>query len=247
MNVQELSAALASTFAAKLQCNEVVQNDVFAEVTIEVSSNDALSVFQQLRDNESLKFEQLIDLCGVDYSEYGSVEWATEATSSTGFSRGVEPAVGARLRFAEAPNYVNTDRPRFAAVYHLMSVTHNQRLRVRIYCASEAVPVVPSVIEIWPVANWFEREAFDLYGIMFEGHPDLRRILTDYGFVGHPFRKDFPLIGHVEMKYDEVQKRVVYQPVSIEPRVLVPRVIRDDGRFDVPDAVDDLKAESADA
>ncbi len=247
MNVQELSAALASTFAAKLQCNEVVQNDVFAEVTIEVSSNDALSVFQELRDNESFKFEQLIDLCGVDYSEYGSAEWATEATSSTGFSRGVEPAVGARLRFGEDPEYVNTDRPRFAAVYHLMSVTHNHRLRVRIYCVSEAVPVVQSVIEIWPVANWFEREAFDLYGILFEGHPDLRRILTDYGFVGHPFRKDFPLIGHVEMKYDEVQKRVVYQPVSIEPRVLVPRVIRDDGRFDVPDAVDDLKAESTDA
>ncbi len=247
MNVQELSAALAGAFSTKLQSNEVVQNDVFGEVTIEISAKDALPVFQALRDDSALKFEQLIDVCGVDYSEYGNVEWATDSTSSTGFSRGVEPSTGARLRFGDEPDHVNKDRPRFAAVYHLMSVTHNHRLRVRVYCDSEEVPVVPSVIEIWPAANWFEREAFDLYGIIFEGHPDLRRILTDYGFVGHPFRKDFPLIGHVEMKYDEQQKRVIYQPVSIEPRVLVPRVIRDDGRFDSDAAADDLNAESADA
>ena len=128
-----------------------------------------------------------------------------------------------------------------------MSVTHNHRLRVRVYCESDAVPVVYSVIDIWPSANWFEREAFDLYGIIFDGHPDLRRILTDYGFVGHPFRKDYPLIGHVEMKYDEEQKRVIYQPVSIEPRVLVPRVIRDDGRFDedVNDASEDVESTDA--
>lgn len=249
MNVHELSTALADTFSSRLQTNEVVHNDVFGEVTIEVSIKDALSVFQVLRDDAAFKFEQLIDVCGVDYSTYGNVEWATDSTSSTGFSRGVEPTAGARLRFGDALEYVNTDRPRFAAVYHLMSVTHNHRLRVRVYCESDAVPVVPSVVELWPSANWFEREAFDLYGIIFEGHPDLRRILTDYGFVGHPFRKDFPLIGHVEMKYDEEQKRVVYQPVTIEPRVLVPRVIRDDGVFDshVDAPADDVKTESADA
>ena len=242
MNVEELSQALSSTFASKLQSNVVTQNDVSAEVTIEVTVDDALSVFQALRDDESLKFEQLIDVCGVDYSQYGNVEWATDETSSTGFSRGVEPASGARLRFGEEPEYVNTDRPRFAAVYHLMSVTHNHRLRVRVYCENDTVPVVFSVIDIWPSANWFEREAFDLYGIIFDGHPDLRRILSDYGFVGHPFRKDFPLVGHVEMIYDEEQKRVIYQPVSIEPRVLVPRVIRDDGRFDAE--ADDASAGS---
>ena len=237
MNVQELSLALANTFSSQLQSNVVVQNDVFGEVSIEVLPKDALSVFEKLRDETTLKFEQLIDVCGVDYSEYGSSEWATESTSSTGFSRGVEPATGARLRFGDDIEATKSGRPRFAAVYHLLSVTHNHRLRVRVYCENENVPVVPSVIDLWPAANWFEREAFDLYGIIFDGHPELRRILTDYGFVGHPFRKDFPLVGHVEMKYDEEQKRVVYQPVSIEPRVLVPRVIRDDGRFDdgVPD------------
>ncbi|HHJ36571.1 MAG TPA: NADH-quinone oxidoreductase subunit C [Gammaproteobacteria bacterium] len=232
MNVQELSQALTRTFASQLQSSIVVQNEVFGEVTIEVLPKDALSVFEKLRDDETLKFEQLIDVCGVDYSEYGRSEWATEETSSTGFSRGVEAATGARLRFGDDIDATDSGRPRFASVYHLLSVTHNHRLRVRVYCEDDAMPVVPSVIELWPSANWFEREAFDLFGIIYEGHPDLRRILTDYGFVGHPFRKDFPLVGHVEMKYDEQQKRVVYQPVSIEPRVLVPRVIRDDGRFD---------------
>ncbi len=248
MNVEELSQALATTFTSLLQSNVVVQNDVFAEVTIEVLAKDALSVFTRLRDETTLKFEQLIDVCGVDYSEYGSSEWATESSSSTGFSRGVEPATGARLRFGDDIEATQSGRPRFASVYHLMSVTFNHRLRVRVYCENDAVPVVPSVIDLWPSANWFEREAFDLYGIIYEGHPDLRRILTDYGFVGHPFRKDFPLIGHVEMKYDEEQKRVIYQPVSIEPRVLVPRVIRDDARFEEP--VDDsvsAAAESSDA
>ena len=250
MNVEELSKALDNTFASQLQSNVLVQNDVFGEVTIEVLPKDALSVFTKLRDDETFKFEQLIDVCGVDYSEYGSVEWATESTSSTGFSRGVEAATGARLRFGDDIEATDSGRARFAAVYHLLSVTHNHRMRVRVYCESDAVPVVPSVLDIWPAANWFEREAFDLYGIIFEGHPDLRRILTDYGFVGHPFRKDFPLVGHVEMKYDEQQKRVVYQPVSIEPRVLVPRVIRDDGRFDGPadsDGSENTAAESTDA
>ena len=245
MNVQQLSQVLADTFSSKLQSNVVVQNDVCAEVTIEVLSKDALDVFATLRDAPALKFEQLIDICGVDYSEYKSVEWATDETTTTGFSRGVEPATGARLRFGDSPEYVNKGRPRFASVYHLLSLSNNHRLRVRVYGQSDAVPVVPSVIELWPSANWFEREAFDLFGIMFEGHPDLRRILTDYGFVGHPFRKDFPLIGHVEMKYDEEQKRVIYQPVSITPRVLVPRVIRDDGRFDTDES--EAAAENTDA
>lgn len=246
MNVIELSQTLGSAFSSKLQSNKVVQNDVSAEVTIEVSASDALAVFETLRDDPVLKFEQLIDVCGVDYSEYGSVEWATDETTTTGFSRGVEPATGARLRFGDEIESTASGRPRFAAVYHLMSISHNHRLRVRVYCDDDTVPVVPSVIELWPSANWFEREAFDLFGILFEGHPDLRRILTDYGFVGHPFRKDFPLVGHVEMKYDEEQKRVVYQPVSITPRVLVPRVIRDDGRFD-DDADATPAAESTDA
>jgi len=228
MNIHDLSTALAKTFSAKLLTNVVAHR----EVTIEVAAEDLLSVCVKLRDEAVFCFEQLIDVCGVDYSEYGSAEWATETTSSTGFSRGVEPRTGARLHFGDAPTYTNTSRPRFAAVYHLMSLQNNHRLRIRVNCDNDVMPVVPSVLDIWPSANWFEREAFDLFGIIFEGHPDLRRILTDYGFVGHPFRKDFPLIGHVEMKYDEVQKRVIYQPVSIEPRVLVPRVIRDDGRFD---------------
>ena len=223
--VQQLSDNLQAAFSAKLASNVVAHG----EVTIEVSPADLIEVCTQLRDNDKFGFEQLIDVCGVDYSEYGSSEWSTDETSSTGFSRGVEPGVNARLRFGDAPAYVN-ERQRFAAVYHLLSVANNQRVRVRCYAANDDLPIIPSVIKIWNSANWFEREAFDLYGIMFEGHPDLRRILTDYGFVGHPFRKDFPLVGHVEMRYDPEQKRVVYQPVSIDPRVLVPRVIRDDGR-----------------
>jgi NADH-quinone oxidoreductase subunit C len=152
-----------------------------------------------LRDDPELKFEQLMDVCGVDYATYGA-------------------EAGGRGRPAA----------RYAAVYHLQSVTHNHRLRVRAFLADDE-PRIASVIEVWPVANWFEREAFDLYGVVFDGHPDLRRILTDYGFVGHPFRKDFPLSGHVEMRYDPEKKRVVYEPVSIAPRVLVPRVIREEG------------------
>ena len=226
--IQQLSDRLQQAFGTKLKANEVA----FNEATIEVLASDLLSVCEKLRDDEQFAFEQLIDVCGVDYSEYGSCEWATKESSSTGFSRGVDSAVNARLRFGDEPTQTCNDRPRFAAVYHLLSIAKNIRLRIRVYCDDEHTPVVPSVTDIWAAANWFEREAFDLFGIIFEGHPDLRRILTDYGFVGHPFRKDFPLIGHVEMRYDEEQKRVVYQPVSIEPRVLVPRVIRDDDRFE---------------
>ncbi|MDH5712181.1 MAG: NADH-quinone oxidoreductase subunit C [Gammaproteobacteria bacterium] len=226
--IQQLSDRLQQVFGAKLKANVVACN----EVTIEVAASDLLSACETLRDDRQFAFDQLIDACGVDYSEYGSSEWSTEKSSATGFSRAVDSSVNARLRFGDEPAYVSHARPRFAVVYHLMSVSNNIRLRVRVYCESEHTPVVPSVVGIWSSANWFEREAFDLFGIIFEGHPDLRRILTDYGFVGHPFRKDFPLVGHVEMRYDEEQKRVVYQPVSIEPRVLVPRVIRHDDRFE---------------
>jgi NADH-quinone oxidoreductase subunit C len=222
--VQQLSDQLQQAFGSKLQSCVLA----CGEVTIELAPADLLDVCKQLRDEAAFLFEECVDICGVDYSEYGSNEWATDESSSSGFSRGVEPGVNARLRFGDEPAYVSTTRKRFAAVYHLLSVANNQRVRVRVFAENDDMPIVPSVIDIWNSANWYEREAFDLYGILFDGHPDLRRILTDYGFVGHPFRKDFPLIGHVEMRYDPEQKRVVYQPVSIDPRVLVPRVIRED-------------------
>ena len=197
------------------------------ETTAELAAADLLSVAAALRDEPEFRFEQLIDVCGVDYLGYGQVEWDTETVSGTGFSRGVEGQAMGRFDWAERPRDANMPR-RFAVVVHLLSLTHNRRLRLRVFCDDDALPMVPSLTGIWPVANWFERETFDLFGILFDGHPDLRRILTDYGFVGHPFRKDFPLIGNVEVRYDAEQQRVVYQPVTIEPRVLVPRVIRDD-------------------
>jgi len=190
------------------------------ELTLNIAAEGWHDRARLLRDHADFCFEQLIDVCGVDFAAYGQSEWETEGASSTGFGRGVDRTNPAQL----------DDPRRFASVYHLMSVSHNRRLRVRVSLDS-AEPLVDSVVDIWCVANWFEREAFDLFGILYRGHPDLRRILTDYGFVGHPFRKDFPLSGHVEMRYDPVLKRVVYEPVSIEPRVLVPRVIRTDGRF----------------
>lgn len=242
---QQLSEALQRIFGDRLKSNLIA----VGEVTIEVAAADLLDVCLQLRDDKALAFEQMLDVCGVDYSEYGCTEWTTEASTNTGFSRGVTPGANARLRFGDAPSYHNTDRPRFAAVYHLLSVQNNQRLRLRCFCEDDVMPMVPSVIDIWASVNWYEREAFDLYGILFEGHPDLRRILTDYGFVGHPFRKDFPLIGHVEMRYDPEQKRVIYQPVSIEPRVLVPRVIREDNRYihDTPVVADEAESDQSGA
>lgn len=200
------------------------------EVTLEVPREHLLSVCTALRDEPEFAFAQLIDVCGVDYSQYGQVEWETNNATGSGFSRGVASG---------QPREATWQGERFAAVYHLISYKHNRRLRVRAFVDSE-LPVVDSVVSIWNSANWFEREAFDLFGIMFEGHPDLRRILTDYGFVGHPFRKDFPLIGEVEMRYDADKKRVVYQPVSIEPRVLVPRVIRSEHVHGVDDASNEV-------
>jgi NADH-quinone oxidoreductase subunit C len=178
-----------------------------------------------LRDSPEFAFEMLIDVCGVDYLTYGESEWETRSASEVGFSRGVDREVivpDADTKF---------DPQRFAVVYQLLSISKNHRLRLRVYTGSENPPVVPSVVEIWSSADWYERETFDLFGILFEGHPDLRRILTDYGFIGHPFRKDFPVSGNVEMHYDEKQGRVVYRPVDIQPRTLVPRTIRDDTRY----------------
>jgi NADH-quinone oxidoreductase subunit C len=164
------------------------------ELTVEVQPSAYEDLCEKLKSHPELRFEQLIDLCGVDYASYGDVP---------------------------------REAPRFAVVLHLLSVSNNWRLRVRALCADDGFPVMSSLVELWPAANWFEREAFDLYGIMFEGHPDLRRILTDYGFVGHPFRKDFPLSGYVEMRYDPEQKRVIYQPVTIDPREVTPRIVRE--------------------
>ncbi len=228
-HAETLSQKLSQCFGAKLQSNHCA----YGEVTIEVAPQDYLSVCRELRDNTDFAFEMLIDLCGVDYSAYGQDEWKTNA-SANGFSRGVNTATHGRLKFGDSiPS--DDNRKRFAAVTHLLSINLNQRLRIRVYADDNHMPVVPSVVDIWNSADWFEREAFDLFGIHFDGHPDLRRILTDYGFVGHPFRKDFPLSGHVEMRYDPEKKRVVYEPVSIEPRVLVPRVIRDDNRYKIPE------------
>lgn len=191
------------------------------ELAIEVRATELLEVGRTLRDHPELSFEMLVDLAGVDYLDYGRAEWRTNSATATGFSRGVNRA---------APHTLAGDK-RFAVVYQLLSVRHNRRLRMRVWCEELEDPVVDSVTPVWASADWFEREAFDLFGILFRGHPDLRRILTDYGFIGHPFRKDFPLIGNVEVRYDPQLKRVVYEPVSIEPRTLVPRVIRHDNRY----------------
>jgi NADH-quinone oxidoreductase subunit C len=208
------------------------------EVTLEVPAGAWRATCLALRDE--FGFEQLVDLSGVDYLGYGADEWDTEV-SSEGFSRGVEGAGPGRFGWGQAPSaesdagvvpLKDVAGRRFAVVAHLLSLAHNRRARVRCFAPDDALPVVDSVEPVWAGANWFEREAFDLFGILFAGHPDLRRILTDYGFVGHPFRKDFPLIGNVEVRYDPEKKRVVYEPVtSVEPRVLVPRVIRDDARY----------------
>jgi len=229
-NAENLSQQLNKSFSNELLSNRLEQG----EVTIEVAVENYLSVCKKLRDDDVFAFEILIDLCGVDYSAYGQDEWNTDA-SGNGFSRGIDAATHGRLRFGDELPETNSERKRFAAVVHLLSIKNNQRLRVRVFAEDDAMPVVPSIVDLWNGGNWFEREAFDLFGIHFDGHPDLRRILTDYGFVGHPFRKDFPLSGHVEMRYDPEKKRVVYEPVSIEPRVLVPKVIRDDNRYTLPE------------
>lgn len=204
--------------------------EAHGQYTIEVAPDRLLEVARALRDEKAFRFQQLTDLCGVDYLFYGQSEWETDAVTDSGFSRGVAGTGPGRFDWAGRPHPAGIAN-RFAAVSHLLSFDQNVRLRLRCFAADDSFPVIPSVTEIWSGANWFEREAFDLYGIVFEGHPDLRRILTDYGFVGHPFRKDFPLTGNVEVRYDPDKGRVVYQPVTIEPRVGVPRVVREDSRY----------------
>jgi NADH-quinone oxidoreductase subunit C len=190
-SLESLSVSLITALGTKI----VRQVEALAELTVEIRAADLKDVMTTLRDHNGLRFEQLIDLCGMDYSTYGDGTW---------------------------------EGKRYATVYHLLSLNKNRRLRVRVFAEHDDFPMLASVIDVWPAANWFEREAFDLYGIVFEGHPDLRRILTDYGFVGHPFRKDFPLSGNVEMRYDPEQQRVIYQPVSIEPREITPRIVREE-------------------
>ncbi len=190
---EKLAERVRERFGDRISdCN--IQN---GEITVIIDKDCVLPVTEALRDEADFAFEECLDVCGVDYSDYGNGDW---------------------------------EGPRYAVVYHLLSVKNNHRLRLKVFVDGEP-PIIDSVVGIWASANWFEREAFDLYGIVFDGHPDLRRILTDYGFVGHPFRKDFPLIGQVEMRYDPEQQRVIYQPVSIEPRINQPRVIRDDHRY----------------
>ena len=203
-----LRTSLTSSFGDKL----VSMEEKLGELTVVVRAPDMLEVLTRLRDEKELRFEQMIDLCGVDYSTYGS-----DISEGGAYFGSDIPSAGTAAH-----------AHRFAVVYNLLSVTNNVRIRVRIFAEEDEFPVLASVTDIWPCANWYEREAFDLYGIVFTGHPDLRRILTDYGFVGNPFRKDFPLSGNVEMRYDPEQQRVVYQPVSIEPREVTPRIVREE-------------------
>ncbi|MBN9230638.1 MAG: NADH-quinone oxidoreductase subunit C [Legionella sp. 40-6] len=211
--VEKLKTELASP------CNEI--SIAYDEVNIECDIANLKTLMMELRDVEAFSFDQLIDLCAVDYLSYGEYDWETDSATEDGFCRGVE------LNEARAYTY---DKPRFAIVYHLLSTIKNHRLRVKVFVGEEHL-VVPSVHDIWKGANWFEREAYDLFGVLFEGHPDLRRLLTDYGFIGHPFRKDFPVSGHVEMRYDAKLQKVIYEPVDLAPRVLVPKVIRKDNRY----------------
>jgi len=219
-----LSNIVQQCLGARLQSFNFLRD----ELTIVIRAEDLLESCLLLRDDPLLAFEQLVDLCGVDYLHYGLAEWATDTASTEGFSRAfTEPTV---LNHSEADAGADLREKRFYVVYHLLSLRHNQRLRLKVFAPGNP-PTVPSVSAIWNVSNWYEREAYDLFGIIFENHPDLRRLLTDYGFVGHPFRKDFPLSGTVEVRYSAKDQRVVYEPVSIKPRILVPKIIRDDPRY----------------
>ncbi len=228
---ETLAARIEQRFAGQLSRVP----SICGELIYELGKDDLLQVTTTLRDDPEFGFDQLMDVSGVDYLTYGQGEWITESATGSGFSRGVEPEP---VILDESDTF---DPRRFAVVYQLLSVRNNWRVRLTVFTGGSNPPMVPSVVEVWNSANWYEREAFDLFGILCVGHPDLRRILTDYGFIGHPFRKDFPLIGNVEVTYDAEKGRVVYQPVSIEPRTLVPRVIRDDNRYsaDLRDRPDD--------
>jgi NADH-quinone oxidoreductase subunit C len=239
-----LAAAVEARFGAKLERLPTSTG----ELGYRVEAADLVEVCRELRDAPEIKLEMLMDVAGVDYADYGRDEWQTDSATATGFSRGrvrdwpptaddtESDNVGAGRPDGQDEEQVRaiTYRPkaRFAAVYHLLSIAHNHRLRLKAFCPNDERPLLDSVISVWSSADWYEREAFDLYGILFKGHPDLRRLLTDYGFIGHPFRKDFPLIGNVEVRYDPEKGRVVYEPVSIAPRTLVPKVIRSDNRYE---------------
>lgn len=231
------SDALRAQLAEHVDAQSVHALFVAADdmVTLECFPADLLTIAEQLKNDPALQFSLLLDVCGVDYSDYGKSTWRTTETTGSGFSRGT------RLEASPREQWTACDKPRFAVVYHFLSISLEQRVRLRVLIPDEKpavdvapqlfLPSVPSVVSLWPSANWYERETFDLFGIVFDGHPDLRRLLTDYGFTGHPFRKDFPLIGEVELRYDAATQRCVYEPVSIAPRVLVPKVIRHDGRY----------------
>ena len=243
MTLDNKLAAIAEAVEARLGDRVQRLENTAGELGYAVAPDDLLDCCRILRDSEGLQFEMLMDVCGVDYLSYGRAEWDTASATTTGFSRGVlgggdsrvgDPVPGDSGSSGRGEALVETDyQPpsRFAVVYHLLSISNNARLRLKVACEDNERPIVDSVTGIWASADWFEREAFDLFGILFTGHPDLRRILTDYGFIGHPFRKDFPLIGKAEVRYDPKKGRVVYEPVSIEPRTLVPKAIRDDNRY----------------
>jgi len=228
--MSEPEKAISELFTGRFGDRVTVGQSLNGILTIEVEVDAWLEVCRALRDEEEFSYEQLTDLCGVDYLSYAQSEWETTDASTEGFGRGVEGLGPGRFNWADRPEAEDVTQ-RFGVVVHLLSFKHNRRLRVRCYAPDEGMPIVPTLVEIWSSANWYEREAFDLFGIVFEGHPDLRRILTDYGFTGHPFRKDFPLIGNVAVRYDSQKKRVVYEPVEIEPRVGVPRDLRKDSRY----------------
>jgi NADH-quinone oxidoreductase subunit C len=216
-HIDRLASRIETALAGRVQRRPALP----ANLSYDVAAADLVAVATLLRDDPELHFEILIDVAGVDYMDYGRSEWRTQSATNSGFGRGVN----------RAGSGGSHDGPRFAALYQLLSVKHNERLSLRAFCTDNQEPVLDTLTGVWASANWFEREAFDLFGIVFNGHPDLRRILTDYGFIGHPFRKDFPLVGNVEVKYDATLQRVVYVPVEITPRTLVPRVIRDDVRY----------------
>ncbi|HEX5353658.1 MAG TPA: NADH-quinone oxidoreductase subunit C [Rhodanobacteraceae bacterium] len=238
---EQLAEQLRSRFGDRIDNVDVSH----AQATIEVTPAHLVEICTALRDGAEFRFAQLTDLCGVDFLMFGEGEWAgSDTATSQGFGRGVTGAAGpGRFDWSYHPEHPQFLR-RFASVAHLLSFEYNIRLRVRCFAPEDALPVLPSLIGVWPSVDWYEREAFDLYGIVYEGHPDLRRILTDYGFVGHPFRKDFPLIGNVEVRYDPEARRVVYEPVtSVTPRVTVARVVREDSRWKTAheEAADDWK------
>lgn len=223
-NIEQLHSKLVARFS---QAEGFVSAELsqHGEITLEVQASEIKNICLALRDEPDFKFEELMDLCGIDYLYFGVDEWTTTRACNTGFERGVKSIK------SQVPDS-NWEKPRFASVYHLLSITHNHRVRVKAFVDNEN-PIIDTVTDIWASANWYEREAFDLYGILYSGHPDLRRILTDYGFIGHPFRKDFPVSGNVEVRYDKKLGRVIYEPVDIEPRVLVPKTIRDDARYEL--------------